>query len=78
MADRLIPHRRYRVRYRLEGQRRDREMVATYLGWSKMFTQYDFDLRPDAGTMPLPPGVIIEAWEVGKNVKTVLPRVVPS
>lgn len=72
--DDLQPRGRYRVRYRLEGQRADREFVGTYLGWSKYYTQHEFDLRPDAGTSQLPGEAIISCERVSSDVPHSQPK----
>jgi hypothetical protein len=57
----MVIGKRYRVRYRLGAQRVDREMVAVCMGWSKFYTSYLFDLRPDAGTVSIKPDQLIGA-----------------
>lgn len=49
----FVKGNRYRVRYRLETQRRDREMVASYLGYDRTRNEFMFNLRPLAGTTAL-------------------------
>lgn len=74
-ADHLVIGGRYRVRYRLAAQRRDREFVGTYLG-----TDYSgalqFDQRPAAGTGSLPAASLLAAELVRGDTPHTQARVV--
>jgi hypothetical protein len=74
--DRLVVGGNFRVRYRLDNQRRDREFIGTYLGWSRFYTMHDFDLRPDAGTASLPGDAIISCELVRKDTPHHQPKMV--
>jgi hypothetical protein len=65
---RLREGQRYRVTYRLDGQRYDRQFVGTYLGWNRTFERHDFNLRPAAGTGSLLDPDILSVAEVGVEV----------
>jgi len=57
----LAKHTKYRVRFRADGTRRDREMVGTYLGEGPPGC-HAFDLRgARAGTITLPARCILDA-----------------
>jgi hypothetical protein len=74
--ERLVVGGMFRVRYRLDGQRRDREFIGKYLGWSKYYTQHEFDLRPTAGTSQLPGEAIISVELVSSNTPAQQPKMV--
>lgn len=59
-SDRLVEGGKFRVRYRLDSQRRDRVFVGRYLGYNKVLSRHDFDLRPAAGTSGLADDAILE------------------
>lgn len=67
--------KRYRVRFRLGLQQKDREFVGTFLGMSGL-TDMVFDLRPDAGTATLPSTAMQKFTEVDKTVNHHQPRIV--
>lgn len=64
----LLQGRRYRVRFRLQGQRVDRIMVAKYLGVAT--NGYHWDLRPKAGTLILQKGDMLQLTLTQDEVKT--------
>ena len=72
--ERLVVGGMFRVRYRLDSQRRDREFIGKYLGWSKYYTQHEFDLRPEAGTSQLPGEAIISVELVPSNTRPQQPK----
>lgn len=49
----MIPYHRYRVWYKLDGQRMIRSFVGVYLG-PNIYGQEDFSLRPLLGTSSIP------------------------
>jgi hypothetical protein len=50
----LVPRMKYRIRYRLDGQRKDREAVLRYMGGSQDKKDSHWDGRPDLGTQTFP------------------------
>jgi len=75
-GDPLVVGQKFRVRYRLDGQKKDRELVGTYLGWSRFYSKHAFDLRPGAGTTELFGDDIKTAQRVAIGSAHELPRMV--
>jgi hypothetical protein len=59
----LVEGKKYVIQYRLSNQRKDRVFVGTYLGINSINDNYDFDLRPTAGTSQIPPEAICLSQE---------------
>jgi len=64
MAPALKPGHVYRLHTLTPPQRRVREWVLTYLG-SNRNGGLDFSGRPYFGTTTMPPGDIVDAWDLG-------------
>lgn len=72
MTHAFVEGAKYRVRYRLDSQRVDREFVGLYLGWNQ-YGWHDLSLRPAAGTVTLPDDAIIEIEMVASVVACTQP-----
>lgn len=70
----MIRGRKYRITYRLNGQRRDHKMVAVYLDsstarWDPSRSTLYFSMRPVAGTQTLDSKYLLNAEEVQDDTK---------
>lgn len=68
---------RYKIRYRLDNQRYDREGVASYMGVN-LFGNYSFSGRPVFGTTELRKTDIISAEKVSVNTEPYMDRRAPT
>jgi hypothetical protein len=62
----------YIIRYKVPGDRKERVMTARYMGWSRFYNKYEFDLRPLAGTQEIHPEWVKDI-EAADDTTPVLP-----
>jgi hypothetical protein len=65
----MLKGTKYKIRYRLDNQRRDREGVAMYLGLNQNLKDYDFSGRPEFGTTSIPMAAISHMKIVPDNTQ---------
>lgn len=66
--------KRYRVRYRLAGQRVDRYAQLQYLAYQDSGAILIWSGRPDIGTLRLRSSEIREIWEAGRSLAVYFDR----